>query len=94
MYCYNVKQRLNGCENNVYLLLIQAIGHKTSLSTSQVTATSLSRVTDCLTNHISYYNPVSESESRGGIKDEVFLFFMQGRGNPKEMCGITLGVSK
>lgn len=49
------------------------IGLKTSLSTSQVTATNLSRVTGRSTNHLSHFNPDSKSELRGGPNGRVFF---------------------
>lgn len=57
----------------MYLIFIRVIGHKTSLSTSQVTATNLSRVRGGSTNHISLCNPESESEPRGVTKERVFF---------------------
>lgn len=65
----------------MYLLFIRVIGHKTSLGTSQVTATNLSRVRGGSTNHISFCNPGGESEPRGGIKGRVFSRERKSLGN-------------
>lgn len=64
---------LNRFVRSVYLLLIRVIGHKTSLSTSQVTATNLSKMTGALANHLSHFNSYSKSESRGGSTRRVFF---------------------
>lgn len=70
-------------------LLLRVIGHKTSLSTSQVTATNLAWLTVRSFNPSPWCDLNSESECRGGTCRVIF--FQEG-GNPEEMCGITLGV--
>lgn len=74
-YCWLMKSINHTCCNSTgYLHLIRVtIGHKTSLRTGQVTATSPGRVTGRLTNYVWYYNLVSEYESRGGINREFFF---------------------
>lgn len=49
------------------------IGHKTSPSTSQVTASNLTGMTCHSTNHDEYFNAGSQSQSRGGTKGLVFF---------------------
>lgn len=54
-------------------MLRRVMGHKTSLSTCQVTATNLSRLTGSSVNYLSHFSPDSESESRGGTKGASFF---------------------